>query len=101
MGDRRIQGGISREDARIYHVPGGPASAKTRIDTTHGERWFCFGARAPGCGVKAGEAVSGFAAWRFRCSHCGNGRNRPALSSMALRPVVQVHLAWLLCLVAV
>ena len=26
---------------RIYHVPGGPSHAKTRIDRSMGERWFC------------------------------------------------------------
>lgn len=35
-----IKGNIS-ENGRIYHVPWSRDYAKTRIDTTKGERWFC------------------------------------------------------------
>ena len=37
----RIKGNISRSGTRIYHVPGGQSYAKTRIDTSKRERWFC------------------------------------------------------------
>ena len=37
-GDYRINGNISRNGTRIYHVPGGQSYAKTRIDTAKGER---------------------------------------------------------------
>ena len=37
-----IKGNISRNSGRrIYHVPGDPDYARTRISTSHGERWFC------------------------------------------------------------
>lgn len=37
----RIKGNISREGARIYHVPGGRYYESTRISPSRGERWFC------------------------------------------------------------
>ena len=36
----------------IYHVPGGASSAKTRIDTAKGERWFCSEAEARAAGLQ-------------------------------------------------
>lgn len=36
-----IKGNISRKGERFYHVPGGKYYARTRIDTSRGERWFC------------------------------------------------------------
>ena len=45
-GDCRIKGNISRKGTRIYHVPGGASYAKTRINTSKGERWFCTEAEA-------------------------------------------------------
>lgn len=36
-----IKGNISAKGSRIYHVPGQRHYAKTRISTSHGERWFC------------------------------------------------------------
>ena len=41
---------ISRSGTRIYHVPGGPWYARTRIDTSKGERWFCSEAEARAAG---------------------------------------------------
>lgn len=35
-----IKGNIS-DNGRIYHVPGSPNYAATRIDESRGERWFC------------------------------------------------------------
>ena len=49
-GDCRIKGNISRKGTRIYHVPGGASYAKTRIDTSKGERWFCSEAEARAAG---------------------------------------------------
>ena len=51
-GECRIKGNISRKGVRIYHVPGGQSYARTRIDTSKGERWFC------------GEAEARAAGWR-------------------------------------
>ena len=42
----RIKGNISRNGTRIYHVPGGRYYARTRIDVSQGERWFCSEAEA-------------------------------------------------------
>ena len=50
-GDCRIKGNISRNSGRrLYHVPGDPGYAKTRISTRHGERWFCSEAEARAAG---------------------------------------------------
>ena len=46
-----IKGNISRGSGRrIYHVPGDPDYAKTRISTSHGERWFCTESEARAAG---------------------------------------------------
>lgn len=46
-----IKGNISRSSGRrIYHVPGDPDYAKTRISTSHGERWFCTESEARSAG---------------------------------------------------
>ena len=45
-GDCRIKGNISRSGERIYHIPGGRYYARTRIDESKGERWFCTEAEA-------------------------------------------------------
>jgi endonuclease YncB( thermonuclease family) len=39
-GECRIKGNVG-SSGRIYHVPGSHAYAKTRIDESKGERWFC------------------------------------------------------------
>ena len=36
-----IKGNVSANGARIYHLPGGPGYARTRIDPDRGEAWFC------------------------------------------------------------
>ena len=36
-----IKGNISVSGEKIYHLPGCAFYAKTRIDESHGERWFC------------------------------------------------------------
>lgn len=46
----RIKGNISRSDEHIYHVPGGHSYARTRIDESKGERWFCSEAEARAAG---------------------------------------------------
>lgn len=42
----RIKGTISRSGERIYHVPGSCHYEATRINTRHGELWFCTVAEA-------------------------------------------------------
>lgn len=44
-----IKGNIS-SNGRIYHVPGGKHYARTRIDESRGERWFCSEAEARAAG---------------------------------------------------
>jgi hypothetical protein len=36
-----IKGNVTDKGERIYHVPGDPWYAKTKIDPSKGERWFC------------------------------------------------------------
>ena len=52
--DRRacnIKGNVSRNGGRrIYHLPGDPDYAKTRISASHGERWFCTESEARAAG---------------------------------------------------
>ena len=52
--DRRacnIKGNIGRSNGRrIYYLPGDPVYAKTRISTSHGERWFCTESEARAAG---------------------------------------------------
>ena len=46
-----IKGNISRGSGRrIYHVPGDPDYAKTRISKSRGERWFCTESEARAAG---------------------------------------------------
>ncbi len=45
-----IKGNIGRRGTRIYHVPGGQYYARTRIDPSKGERWFCSESEARGAG---------------------------------------------------
>lgn len=47
-----IKGNISKS-GHIYHVEGSRSYAKTRIDTTKGERWFCSEAEARAAGWRA------------------------------------------------
>ena len=49
-GECRIKGNISRSGTRIYHVPGAQHYARTRINTSKGERWFCSEAEARAAG---------------------------------------------------
>ena len=42
----RIKGNISRDGARIYHMPGQRDYARTRINERNGEKWFCSAAQA-------------------------------------------------------
>lgn len=50
-GTCNIKGNISRSSGRrIYHVPGDPDYASTRISPGHGERWFCTEAEARAAG---------------------------------------------------
>jgi endonuclease YncB( thermonuclease family) len=50
-----IKGNISRGD-RVYHMPWSPWYAKTRIDTTRGERWFCTEDEAIAAGWRPASA---------------------------------------------
>jgi len=47
-----IKGNITK-NGRIYHPPWSPWYAKTRIDTSKGERWFCTEAEALAAGWRA------------------------------------------------
>jgi len=48
-----IKGNISNKGERIYHTPWSPAYAKTRIDKSKGERWFCDEREAIAAGWRA------------------------------------------------
>lgn len=48
-----IKGNINRRGDRIYHRPGDDSYARTRIDTTRGERWFCSAEEAERAGWRA------------------------------------------------
>jgi len=50
-----IKGNINRKGERIYHVPGGRSYAKTLIDSTRGERWFCSEAEAQDAGWRRAQ----------------------------------------------
>ena len=50
--DCAIKGNISAEGARIYHLPGQPAYARTRIDPARGEAWFCDEPAAAAAGFR-------------------------------------------------
>lgn len=47
-----VKGNVS-DRGRIYHLPGSPAYARTRIDEGAGERWFCTAAEAEAAGWRA------------------------------------------------
>ncbi len=47
-----VKGNIS-DAGRIYHLPGSPSYAVTRIDTSRGERWFCSAEEAEAAGWRA------------------------------------------------
>jgi endonuclease YncB( thermonuclease family) len=49
----RIKGNINGRGERIYHVPGAPSYAGTRIDPGRGERWFCSADEAERAGWRA------------------------------------------------
>ncbi|WP_315921805.1 thermonuclease family protein [Mesorhizobium sp. SP-1A] len=48
-----IKGNISRKGEKIYHMPWSPWYAKTKIDVSKGERWFCDEAEAAAAGWRA------------------------------------------------
>ena len=54
-GECRIKGNISRSGTRIYHVPGAQHYARTRINTSKGERWFCSEAEARAAGWRRAQ----------------------------------------------
>ncbi len=45
-----IKGNISSDDEKIYHTTDCPYYAKTKIDTSKGERWFCSESEAISAG---------------------------------------------------
>ncbi len=47
-----IKGNVSRDGERIYHLPGEPSYARTRIDPARGEAWFCDEAAAQAAGFR-------------------------------------------------
>lgn len=48
-----IKGNISAKGEKIYHAPWSKSYAKTRIDASKGERWFCTEAEAIAAGWRA------------------------------------------------
>jgi endonuclease YncB( thermonuclease family) len=48
-----IKGNINRDGERIYHTPWSPWYARTRIDESLGQRWFCDEAEAIAAGWRA------------------------------------------------
>lgn len=48
-----IKGNIARDGTRIFHRPGQQHYARTRIDESKGERWFCTPADAEAAGWRA------------------------------------------------
>jgi endonuclease YncB( thermonuclease family) len=48
----RIKGNIG-SSGKVYHVPGSPGYAKTQIDGSKGERWFCTEDEARAAGWRA------------------------------------------------
>ena len=36
-----IKGNVTRDEVRIYHLPGSQFYVSTQIDAAEGERWFC------------------------------------------------------------
>ncbi|MEM9968957.1 MAG: thermonuclease family protein [Pseudomonadota bacterium] len=53
--DCHIKGNISRNGARIYHMPGQRFYARTSINLQNGERWFCSEAQARASGWRAAK----------------------------------------------
>jgi len=49
-GSCTIKGNISASGEKIYHLPGCGSYAKTQIDESHGERWFCTESEAQAAG---------------------------------------------------
>jgi endonuclease YncB( thermonuclease family) len=47
-----IKGNVAAGGDRIYHLPGGPGYASTRIDPGKGEAWFCDEAAARAAGFR-------------------------------------------------
>ncbi|MFO1210214.1 MAG: thermonuclease family protein [Amaricoccus sp.] len=46
----RIKGNVGAGGRRVYHLPGDPSYARTRIDPARGEAWFCDAAAAEAAG---------------------------------------------------
>ena len=51
-GGCRIKGNVSAGGKRIYHLPEGRGYARTRIDPSRGEAWFCDEAAARAAGFR-------------------------------------------------
>ena len=49
-GNCNIKGNISSSGEKIYHLPGCGSYAKTKIDESRGERWFCSEEEAQAAG---------------------------------------------------
>jgi hypothetical protein len=49
-GECVIKGNVNTKGQRIYHVPGQKYYNDTRIQASHGERWFCSEAEARAAG---------------------------------------------------
>ena len=53
-----IKGNINQRGERIYHVPGGEYYAKTRINASEEEQWFCTEGRGAGSGMEALKTIA-------------------------------------------
>ena len=58
-----VKGNISGDGAHIYHLPGEPSYARTRINTAKGEAWFCDEAAARAAGFRAQRGATASAEW--------------------------------------
>ena len=47
-----IKGNVGSGGRRLYHLPGDPSYARTRIDPARGEAWFCDAAAAEAAGFR-------------------------------------------------
>jgi len=54
-GNCQIKGNITAKGEKVYHTPQSPWYAKTRINTSQGERWFCTEQEARAAGWRAAK----------------------------------------------
>ncbi len=52
-----VKGNINEKGERIYHLPGDQWYAKTKLDPSRGERWFCSEKEARAAGWRSPSAA--------------------------------------------